>query len=163
MSYLDRNEYMEYSVLPMTTIDAVEAVQEGWIDRKLRALSSYAVDARLRKRYAVPFTSPYPDAVCDWVARLMDPLTLKKLGVDATDEQFVSIAEDAKAAAEEIKEAADAVEGLFDLPIADTADASAITKGGPLGYSEASPYVGMDVQEYYARDEDRDGWGSGDA
>lgn len=161
MSYLERIEYMEYSVLPMTTIDDVEAVQEGWIDRKLRALS-YAVDARLRKRYAVPFAAPYPDAVCDWVARLMDPLVMKKLGVDATDEQFLSIDADAKAAREEIKEAADAQEGLFDLPLLDTADASAISKGCPLGYSEASPYVGMDVQEYYGRDEDVDGWGSGD-
>ena len=161
MSYLDRNEYMEYSVLPMTTIDDVEAIQEGWIDRKLAAISM-SVDARLRKRYTVPFTAPYPEAVKDWVARLMDPLTLKKGGVDATDEQFLSIDEDAKAAREEIKEAADANEGLFDLPALDTADASAISKGAPLGYSEASPYVGGDVQVYYARDEDRDGWGSGD-
>lgn len=161
MSYLDLAEYKKYSVLPSVDIDDVETVQAGWIDRKLRAVS-YAVDARLRKRYSVPFASPYPDQVCDWVARLMDPLTLKKRGVDATDEQFLSIAEDAAMAREEIKEAADANEGLFDLPAVDTADASAISKGAPLGYSEASPYVGGDVQEYYGRDEDRDGWGSGD-
>jgi hypothetical protein len=161
VSYLERNEYMEYSTLPMTTIDDVEAIQEGWIDRKLAAVS-YAVDARLRKRYTVPFAAPYPEAVKDWVARIMDPLTLKKRGVDATDEQFLSIDADAKAAREEIKEASDAEVGLFDLPALDTADASAITKGCPLGYSEASPYVGGDVQEYYGRDEDVDGWGSGD-
>lgn len=161
MSYLDLDEYKSYSVLPAVDIDDVETIQAGWVDRKLRAIS-YAVDARLRKRYSVPFTSPYPDQVCDWVARLMDPLLLKKRGVDATDEQFVSIAEDAKAAQEEIKEAANAEEGLFNLPALDTADTSAISKGAPLGYSEASPYVGMDVQEYYGRDEDRDGWGSGD-
>lgn len=161
MSYLDRIEYLEYTVLPMTTIDEVEAVQEGWLDRKLQAISR-AVDARLRKRYAVPFASPYPDAVKDWVARIMDPLTLKKLGVDATDEQFLSIDADAKAAREEIREAADSEAGLFDLPALDTADASAISKGAPMGYSEASPYVSMDVQEYYGRDEDTDGWGSGD-
>lgn len=161
MSYLDLDEYKEYSVLPSVDIDDVETIQAGWIDRKLRAIS-YAVDARLRKRYSVPFSTPYPDAVCDWVARLLDPLLLKKRGVDATDEQFVSIAEDAQMAREEIKEASNAEIGLFDLPALDTADASAISKGGPLGYSEASPYVGMDVQEEIARDEDTDGWGSGD-
>jgi hypothetical protein len=111
----------------------------------------------------VPFAAPYPEAVKDWVARLMDPLTLKKRGVDATDEQFLSIDEDSKAAREEIKEAADAEIGLFDLPVLDSADASAISKGAPLAYSETSPYVGGDVQVYYARDEDADGWGSGDA
>jgi len=161
VSYLDLATYKTFSVLPAVDIDDVETIQAGWVDRKLQAISN-AVDARLRKRYTVPFESPYPDQVCDWVARLMDPLLLKKRGVDATDEQFVSIADDAKAAQEEIKEAADANEGLFDLPLADTADASAIAKGAPLGYSEASPYVGMDVQEYYGRDEDLDGWGSGD-
>ena len=161
MSYLDLDEYKEYTVLPAVDIDDVETIQAGWIDRKLRAVS-YAVDARLRKRYAVPFSAPYPDAVCDWVARIMDPLLLKKRGVDATDEQFVSIAEDATAAREEIKEAADAEEGLFDLPTLDTADASAISKGAPLGYSEASPYVGMDVQEELGREEDIAGEGSGD-
>jgi len=161
VSYLDLSEYKLYSVLPAVDIDDVETVQAGWVDRKLRSISR-VVDSRLRKRYSVPFSSPYPDAVCDWVARIMDPMLLKKRGVDATDEQFVSIEEDAKAAREEIKEAADSNEGLFDLPIADAADASAISKGEPYGYSEASPYVGMDVQEYYGRDEDEDGWGSGD-
>jgi hypothetical protein len=161
VSYLDVDEYKEHSVLPAVDIDDVETIQAGWIDRKLRAIS-YAVDARLRKRYSVPFTAPYPDAVCDWVARIMDPLLLKKRGVDATDEQFLSIDADAKAAREEIKEAADASEGLFDLPVLDTADASAISKGCPMGYSEASPYVGMDVQESIGRDEDLGGMGSGD-
>lgn len=161
MSYLDLAEYKKYSVLPSVDIDDVQTIQAGWIDRKLRAIS-YSIDARLRKRYNVPFSTPYPDIILDWVARIMDPLLLKKRGVDATDDQFISIDEDAKSAREEIKEAADGEEGLFDLPVADTADASAISKGAVYGYSEASPYVGMDVQEYYARDEDIDGWGSGD-
>jgi len=161
VSYLTLAEYKSYSVLPSVDIDDVETIQVGWIDRKLRAIS-YGVDARLRKRYAVPFSAPYPDAVCDWVARLMDVALLLKRGVDATDEQFVSILEDSKRAREEIKEAADAEQGLFDLPALDTADASAISKGEPLGYSEASPYVGGDVQEELGRDEDLDGWGSGD-
>ncbi|MCP3886463.1 MAG: DUF1320 domain-containing protein [Propionibacteriaceae bacterium] len=161
MSYLDLAEYKTYSILPSVDIDDVETIQAGWVDRKLRAIS-YAIDARLRKRYTVPFSSPYPDQVCDWVARIMDPELLKKRGVDATDEQYVSIEENSREAKEEIKEAANAEEGLFDLPIADTADASAISKGAPLGYSEASPYVGMDVQEDTGRDEDTDGIGSGD-
>lgn len=161
MSYLELAEYKKYSILPSVDIDDVETIQAGWIDRKLRAIS-YAVDARLRKRYAVPFSEPYPDAVCDWVARIMDPVLLKKRGVDATDEQFISIDADATSAREEIKEAADAEEGLFDLPVLDTADASAISKGAPYGYSETSPYVGMDVQEELGRDEDIAGEGSGD-
>lgn len=161
MSYLDLDEYKKYSILPAVDIDDIETIQAGWIDRKLRAISR-SVDARLRKRYAVPFESPYPDAVCDWVARIMDPQTLKKRGVDATDQQFISIEEDAKAAIEELKEAANAEDGLFDLPVVDSADGSAITKGGPLGYSESSPYVWTDIEEETGRQEDLDGVGTGD-
>jgi len=161
MSYLDLAEYKKYSVLPSVDIDDVQTIQAGWIDRKLRAISR-SIDARLRKRYVVPFESPYPDAVCDWVARIMDPQLLKKRGVDATDEQFISIAEDAKAALEEIKEAANAEEGLFDLPAVDTADGSAISKGAPFVYSETSPYVWLDIEEETGRDEDADGVGTED-
>jgi len=161
VSYLDLDEYKKYSVLPSVDIDDMETMQAGWIARKLRAISR-SVDARLRKRYAVPFESPYPDAVCDWVARIMDPQLLKKRGVDATDEQFISIADDAKLAIEEIKEASDAEAGLFDLPAVDTADGSAITKGEPLGYSETSPYVWMDIEEETGRQEDLDEIGTGD-
>jgi len=161
VSYLDLAEYKEYSVLPAVDIDEVEVIQAGWIDRKLRAASN-AVDARLRKRYTVPFVLPYPDQVCDWVARLVDPLVLKKRGVDATDEQFLSIDADAQAAREEIMEAANAETGLFDLPLLDTADASAITKGAPLASSQQSPYVWMDLQEETGREEDIAGAGTGD-
>lgn len=161
MSYLDLDEYKKYSVLPAVDIDDVETIQPGWIDRKLRAASRF-VDARLRKRYTVPFEAPYPDAVLDWVARLTDPRTLKKRGVDATDEQFVDIVADANMAMEEIKEAADGEVGLFDLPALDTADASAISKGAPLGYSERSPYVSGDIQEEIGREEDFAGYGTGD-
>lgn len=161
MSYLDLTEYKKFSILPSVDIDAIETIQAGWIDFKLRVISRW-VDSRLRKRYSVPFSSPYPDVVLDWVARLMDPEALKKRGVDATDQQFESIEKSAETAKEEIEEAANAQDGLFDLPAVDTADASAISKGAPLGYSEASPYVGMDIQAEYGRDEDTDGWGTGD-
>jgi hypothetical protein len=162
VSYLDINEYKGYSVLPEVDIDDVEAIQAGWIARKLQA-TSRAIDARLRKRYSVPFAAPYPETVKDWTARLVDPLVLKKRGVDATDEQFHSIEVDAAAAREEIRETADATGGLFDLPISDNGDKSAISKGGPLGYSETSPYVWMDEEALIGREEDQAGRGTGDA
>lgn len=161
MSYLDLDEYKKYSVLPSVDIDDVETIQAGWIDFELEHASRF-VDSRLSKRYTIPVAAPYSAVVCYWVARIVDPRVLKKRGVDATDQQFLSIDEDAKDAKEEIKEAANAEDGLFDLPLLDTADASAISKGAPRGYSEASPYVGMDVQEELGREEDIAGEGSGD-
>jgi hypothetical protein len=159
--YLDITEYKKYSTLPSVDIDYVETEQAGWIDRKLDSVSRF-IDLRLRKRYTVPLSSPYPKSVCDFLARMVDPVVLRKRGVDATDQQYQDIVADAQLAREELKEAADSEDGLIDLPVDDTADASAISKGTPRGYSEASPYVAGDVQEELGREEDRAGEGSGD-
>ena len=59
-------------------------------------------------------------------------------------------------AKDEIKEAADSVDGLFDLPlIMAGAATSAITSGGPMGSSSASPYRWTDDQFTRGNDEDR--------
>ena len=47
----------------------------------------------------------------------------------------------------ELKEAADAEKGLFELPLRATdTTGSAINAGGPMGYSEQSPYTWTDRQ-----------------
>ena len=77
-----------------------------------------------------------------------------KRGVDPSDQQFSEIREDATKAEKEIEEAANSHDGLFDLPLLDSEKTSGISKGGPRVYSEASPYVFMDVQRDAGRGED---------
>ncbi len=158
MSYLDLDAFRARTLAPAVYVDDVEAAHAGWLDGQLAAWSR-KIDSRLRKRYAVPFAEPN-ETVKEWLTQIVTLRLFLKRGVDANDEQFETIRQDAQDALAEIKEAADSEEGLFDLPLLDAADGSAISKGGPLGYGEASPYVWTDRQVATARDEDGAGEGT---
>jgi hypothetical protein len=158
-AYLTLVEFKLRSVMPPEYIDAIEVLQPGWTLAQLEQQSRW-LDSRLRKRYAAPFAAPYPEAVLSWVARLTTVRVFLRRGVDPTDAQFDLVREDAKAATDEIKEAADSNVGLFDLPEHDTSTATGVSKGAPQGYSEQSPYVGFSQQATTGRDEDAAGEGS---
>lgn len=158
-AYLDLAGFKDLSEMPATSIDELEVVHPGWVDAQLEYWSSQ-IDARLTKRYAAPFASPYPLAVKGWLARVVTVRALRRLGVDSTDEQYADMKADAEAAWAEIKEAADSNEGLYELPLrADTTE-TGISRGGPYGYAEQSPYVWTDKQVADGRAEDAAGDGT---
>lgn len=157
-SYLTVEEFEGLTVAPAGYVGDLEAVQPGWVLAKLTSMSRL-IDARLRKRYAVPFSAPYPETVQHWLAKIATPDCYLKRGVDPTDAQFAAILEQAKEAWAEITEAANSENGLFDLPlIADAASQGGISKGAPLAYTETSPYIWRDIQREEGQAEDAD-WG----
>ena len=110
---------------------------------------SAGIDSRLAKRKDVPFREPYPMKVKLWLADLLTPRAYRSLGVRPTDEQQADIVEAAKAANDEIKEAADTVNGLLVLPIQDPV--TSINNMGAdeqptLAYSEQSPFTSKHLQ-----------------
>lgn len=131
--------------MPAEDVDEVELRWPGWIIAQLTTITGQ-IEARLRKRYATPFGEPYPEVLRSWLTRMTTVRAYLKRGVNASDAQFQVVVDDAKAADLEIKEAADAVEGLYDLPLRDGNDASAISKGSPLSATETDPYTWTDVQ-----------------
>lgn len=157
-SYLTLIEFTSLTTLPAAHIDELEDVAAGFLDGQLEVYSS-RIDAQLRKRYAAPFSSPYPVMVRLWLARLVTVPAWLKRGVDATDEQFQEIVKDRDAAILEIEAAANSVDGLYDLPLLPS-NASGISRGGPRSYSEASPYVAYDVQRDTSVNEDQNGTGT---
>lgn len=159
-SYLTLATFKLHATIPSEWVDEVEDRYPGFVELQCELATSH-VDARLRKRYEAPFSEPYPLKAKDWVARRVVPRVLWRRGVDATDQQYLDLRDDAAAVEAELKEAADSVEGLYDLPLRSDTTTSGISKGGPLGYSEQSPYVWKDVQARAARDEDRNGSGTG--
>jgi hypothetical protein len=160
-AYLDKAGFKLLTVMPAVYVDAIDASTAGWVDKQLELASAW-VDAKLRKRYAVPFASPYPMTVTGWVEALVTMRAYLKRGVDATDEQYQQIAAAAETAKAEVTEAANADTGLFDLPLrADTA-ASGVAKGGPRSYTEQSPYAWTDRQARAGHAEDAAGEGSYD-
>ena len=156
--YLDLTSFKALSTMPSGIVDDVESVSSGWVLGQLGYWSAW-IDSRLGKRYAVPFSSPYPVAVTGWLARIVTLQVWLKRGIDATDEQFLEIKSDANAARDEIKAAANSNVGLFDLPERADVSTSGISRGGPLSYSESSPYVWADRQRRIGREEDRNGGG----
>lgn len=159
MTYLVLATYRSRTGMPAAWVTEVENKSAGWVDTLLEDTSAQ-IDARLAKRYAVPFADPPPRCVLRWLTAIVDPIVLRKRGIDQTDEQYADFVKLSDAAWKEIVEAADGNTGLLDLPATASSSASGITKGGPLGYSEASPYVGFDDQGRRGRDEDRNGRGS---
>lgn len=158
-TYLVLSTYRARSGLPAAWVNGVETAAAGWIDTLLEDLSAQ-IDARLAKRYTVPFAAPPPRCVLRWLAAIADPIVLRKRGIDQTDEQYIDVRNMADQAWKEVEEAANGNTGLFDLPARADTTASGIERGGPLGYSEASPYVWTDVQADAGREEDRNGRGS---
>jgi phage gp36-like protein len=153
-AYLTLAEFRARSLMAGVKVDALEAVQPGFVASQLEQVSRW-VDMYLAKRYRVPFTAPYPEAVRAWVARITTYRAYLRLGVDPDDAQQTLFAEDKTSAEDEVKAAADSQLGLIDLPLSDTQAGSAIALSAPLAYSEASPYVGGDVQRDAGRYEDR--------
>jgi len=161
-AYLDLTEFREISVAPEESVDEVEARYPGWVERQLEIKSQW-IDARLRKRYLFPLTqTPYPLVVTDWLARIVTEIMMRKRGIDPTDEQAATYVEDRKTAEAEVLEAANAQDGLFDLPLRADTSTTGIVAPQVLGYSEASPYVAFDIQARDARREDSQGTGTGD-
>ena len=158
MAYLTQAQWKTRTLMPAADVDALEVAAAGWVTQQLDDVSD-AIDARLRKRYPVPFATPYPKAVLRWLTAIVTRAAYLKRGVDPLDPQVAEYIKDAERAEAELLEAANSETGLFDLPV-NTAGDSAIARGGPRSYSEASPYVGFDVQAETGRNEDESGSGT---
>jgi hypothetical protein len=151
--YLTSPELKTLALFPGQYVEAIESEDPGWVDAQLIAWSR-AIDARLAKRYETPFLVPAPMMVQLWLARIMGERVYLKRGIDATDGQYQLIAADSAAAWTEIREAADAKDGLFELPLREDLTEGGVTKGAPIGVGEQSPYAWTTKQRLAAADED---------
>jgi len=106
---------------------------------------SYWINARLRKRYD-ELQYPQDPTVLGWTRDIVDFDMFILQGGDPSSEQDATFKERAETARAEVKEAADAKDGLFDLPLRKDITATGVTKGYPRACSDASPYTWTDRQ-----------------
>lgn len=158
-AYLTLAEFNLQTLLPDNIVAEIEAVTPGWTAEQLRVVSE-SFDTRLRKRYAAPFSAPYPTVLGEWLAHIVSLRAYLKRGVSSLDEQFAEYKAQHDAAYAALKEAADAETGLYDLPLRANTTSTGISKGFPRVYSERSPYVWTDVQAGIGRNEDSSGSGT---
>jgi hypothetical protein len=103
--------------------------------------------------------TPVPEIFLGWLTDCVSVDVLRKHGVNTQDPQITQVFDRYKEVIGldppgEVYQAANSKEGLFDLPDNDHDNATDISSGGPLWYTETSPYVAADIQEFYGRQED---------
>ena len=137
-------DFRTRSIMPDEDVDALWLNRSGFLEA---ALSGALADiyARLRKRYRTPF-NPVPEVVVAWQVKLVTPEAYRARGYNPADPTLEGAEQDRVRVYEQIKEAADAKDGLYDLPLLSSADASGLAKGEPWSSSEASPYSWTDRQ-----------------
>lgn len=153
--YLTSDELKLLGTMPAENVDRLEQRYPGIVVATIRAVSAIA-DGYLRKRYKVEeFAAPFPMALKMNVAAIVSYRLYMKQGFQPTSEQDTNIRLDKEAAERWFQEAANSAEGLIELPLRETTppDVGAVSEGGPLFYSEASPYTWMDRQREALRDE----------
>lgn len=143
--YLDVNAFKTRTVMSPEDVELLEEKAPGFLLSRLK-IGTSRITAKLRKRYDAPFASPVPEVVLGWLTAMVTPDGYRKRGWNPSDEQAAQVEQDRKDALAEIDQAADSVEGLYDLPLRADTTATGITRGGPLVYSEPSPYDWTDRQ-----------------
>jgi hypothetical protein len=152
LPYLTPLQWRDRTVMPRGDADALDTGEPGYIASRI-AFHQAKINARLAKRYAVPFAAPN-ETVLGWLTDLVTWDAYKKRGYNPSSEQDAEIRSDAELASAEIKEAADSETGLFDLPLRElSTGSSGVTQGGPYGYSESSPYTWQNQQMRALREE----------
>jgi hypothetical protein len=110
---------------------------------------SSKIRARLVKRYAVDFQDPGtpPEVLLDWLTAIVDRDVQEYVGGNPEGREDEWIVKRADRAEEEIKEAANAETGLFELPLRNTdpLGASAVNLGGPIVVEYLEPINVWDV------------------
>ncbi len=151
-------------------VDYVETDSPGFVDARIAIQTSW-MHQRLRKRYgkSLPFGNAtggeVPEILLGWLTALVTLDVMRRRGMNPSDPVAQMYAEDVTRVQAEIKEAADSKDGLFDISGTETATDprdSSVSTGGPLGYSETSPYVWTGIERVNGRGEDRNGGGTGD-
>lgn len=99
--------------------------------------------------------TPIPEIVLGWLVTMVDIDVWDRRGVNPQDPGLARGLQERERADAQIANAANSEVGLFDLPTNDAAGDSAIKQGGPMFYSEASPYAWQDQQRCEGRREDR--------
>ncbi len=147
--------------MPTEDVDEIEDRKSEFIQTAIDDWTE-EIFARLRKRYdTAAMAQDPPRTVLRWLVKLVTRDCYDFRGNNPASESDKDAIYGAAERAElELKEAADAVDGLFELPLLGTTPADgAISRGSPLGYSETSPYVWTDVQRLNGRSQDRNGSG----
>lgn len=147
MPYATSSDVRLKGVLIPADVDRVEARFPGITAARL-ATAHARLNARLQKRYRLPFLTPVPECLVWWEAVVVSYELLTDLrGLNPESGQGPRLEQAYQEAKEWLTAAVDSEHGDVELRSAEAPlGAAAVNAGGPLGYSELSPYTWSDVQ-----------------
>lgn len=126
----------------------------NFAEMKIESNSEWIEDL-LRKRYDVAAIAARPPRIVkEWCEARTTRDCYVRRGVNPGSGQDKELFDRAERAETQVREAADAKDGLFELPLISGQDPDAVVKGAPLGYSEESPYRWTDIEACAGRAED---------
>lgn len=143
--YLTPITFAQRTVAPAAAMTEVETQFPGWLQVQIDSMASL-INARLAKRYAVPFPDPAPEQILSWLTRLVTVQLYFKRGFDPTDAQSAALVQDRDTVWAEIKEAADAQGGLFELPLRSDQSSGSAVRSPILYRSDPTPFERIDRQ-----------------
>jgi hypothetical protein len=103
--------------------------------------------------------TPVAEVILGWLVSLLNLDVMRKRGVNPQDPMVELMVSEVENVRKEVQEAANGKDGLWELPVSEDGG-GARTTGGPMFYSEASPYVSADLQEREGHCEDLRGRGT---
>lgn len=138
--------FKDHTTIDVEDVEAFEQRYPGRIEKLIVTWSRY-LDAFLRKIYVVPFAPPIPIEICINGTRLVTAEVMKIRGYTPGTSQKEVCDADVALATEFLKELRDPENGRLELPLKnETPEAEGVAKGGPLFFSEQSPYDWTDAQ-----------------
>jgi hypothetical protein len=149
-------QFKELTLMPGDAVDEVETRRgSGYTLRQLDRYWNW-IQAVLRKRYDVAAMAVNPpETAIGWLVDLTTKELYDARGWDPSGKSDeTAVLERFKAAKVEIKEAADSEKGLSELPLLKTDTTDGVSKGGPMAYSEQSPYTWATLQQEAGEAED---------
>lgn len=158
--YLTVSEFQSRTLLPAQYVDQVISQAPEFVGFALADRSAY-IDSVLGKRYAVPFIEqPYPSVMLRWLTVMVSLDVYMKRGFNPTDDDAQLFVKQFDTAVTELKEAANAQDGLYELPLRQDLTGNGIVKGYARTYSETSPFVWKGIQRQIGGREDLYGRGT---
>lgn len=142
MKYINTNYLRMMGSVPGDVLDEFELAHPLRIDGMIESISRL-VDSHLFKRYATPFSDPVPEVVKFHVAQIMSHQLRVIIGFDPGSRQDEQIVEARNAAFAWLEQAANARDGLVELPLREPAtgkrDAAGVTRRKARAFSFDSP------------------------
>jgi len=142
--YVTADRFIDLTVLAEERVAELNVRNPNYLPANIEHVLR-TIEDRLRHKYAIPFPPAHP-TIEGWIVCIVQARAALRVGIDPGDPGYAECVRLAEQADTQIAEASKPESAAWNIPLISATDGSAISKGAPFGYAEASPYTWTDVQ-----------------